>query len=68
MKIVAHTLEQINGVEIYPIISLIIFFVFFIIVGIQVFSADKEYIDEMKNMPLDDDDSFEGNFDNQLKK
>jgi len=68
MKIVAHTLEQINGVEIYPIISLIIFFVFFIIVGIQVFSADKEYIDEMKNMPLDDNDNFEENFDNQLKK
>ena len=68
MKIVTHTLEQINGIEIYPIISLIIFFVFFIIIGIQVFTADKEYIDEMKNMPLDDNDSFEDNFDNQLKK
>ncbi|NOX86913.1 MAG: hypothetical protein GXO86_13275 [Chlorobi bacterium] len=66
MKIVIHTLEQINGVEIYPIISLIIFFVFFIIIGIQVFTADKEYIDEMKNMPLDGNDDFEENFDNQL--
>ncbi len=67
MKIVTHTLEQINGVEIYPIISLIIFLVFFIIIGIQVFNADKDYIEEMKNMPLDDNDDFEENFDNQLK-
>ncbi len=67
MKIVTHTLEQINGVEIYPIISLIIFFVFFIIIGIHVFTADKNYIDEMKNMPFDDDDDFQENFDNQLK-
>jgi len=64
MKIVAHTLEQINGVEIYPIISLIIFFVFFLIVGYRVVSADKNYIEEMKNMPLDKDNDLQDNVDN----
>ena len=55
MKIVSHTLEQISGVEIYPIISLLLFFVFFIVVGYMVLTADKEHIEEMKNLPLDDD-------------
>jgi len=64
MKIVAHTLEQINGVEIYPIISLIIFFVFFLIVGYIVLTADKNYIEEMKNMPLEKDNDFQDDVDN----
>ena len=53
MKIVIHTMEQIAGVEIFPIISLLLFFVFFIIVGYMVMTADKKYIEEMKNLPLD---------------
>lgn len=62
MKIVINTLEQIGGVEIYPIISLLIFFTLFSAVTYLVFTADKSYIDEMKNMPLDKDDDF--HFDN----
>lgn len=55
MKIVIHTMEQIAGVEIYPIISLLLFFIFFMVVGYMVLTADKSYIDEMKNLPLDKD-------------
>lgn len=61
MKIVINTLEQIAGVEIYPIISLFIFFVFFAIVAYMAITAKKEYIDEMKNLPLDSDDDFHDN-------
>ena len=53
MKIVIHTMEQIAGVEIFPIISLLLFFIFFMIVGYMVLTADKKYIEEMKNLPLD---------------
>lgn len=53
MKIVIHTMEQIAGVEIFPIISLLLFFVFFMIVGYMALTADKNYIEEMKNLPLD---------------
>lgn len=53
MKIVMHSLEQIAGVEIYPIIALIIFFVFFMLVAYMVISAPKEYIEEMRHLPLD---------------
>ena len=57
MKIVMNTLEKIQGVEIYPIISLVIFFSFFAIMTYLVFNLDKGYINDMKNMPLEDDDN-----------
>ena len=53
MKIVINQLEQIAGVEIYPIISMLIFFVFFILVGYMVIKTDKKEIEELSNMPLD---------------
>ncbi len=58
MKIVTQTLEQIAGVELFPIISLLIFFIFFIIVGYMVITADKKYIEEMKNLPLDKEEDL----------
>jgi len=58
MKIVIHTLEQIGGIEIYPVISLIIFFAVFAVTTYLVLTTDKSYIDEMKNMPLENDNDF----------
>ena len=63
MKIVIQQLEQINGVEIYPIISLIIFFTFFILVGYLVFTTPKSYIEEMSNLPLDKDNGLQDEYD-----
>jgi len=63
LKIVIQQLEQINGVEIYPIISLIIFFTFFILVGYLVMTTTKSYIDEMSKLPLDDDNDLQDNND-----
>ncbi len=68
MKIVMNTLERIQGVEIYPIISLLIFFIFFVVMAYLVFNLDKGYINDMKNMPLEDDenDSSSINSDNNF--
>ncbi len=55
MKIVINTLNSIDGVEIYPIISLIIFFTFFMLVGYLVIKTPKETAEELSRMPLDDD-------------
>ena len=49
-----HNLETIAGVEIYPILSLLIFFLFFVGLGIWVFSYRKEKIAELSQMPLND--------------
>lgn len=68
MKIVINTLEQIGGVEIYPIISLLIFFILFSAMVYLVMTSKKEYIDEMKNMPLDDSDDLRFDNNNSFEK
>ncbi len=57
MKIVMNTLSKIQGIELYPIISLLIFFIFFIVMAYFVFNLDKGYISDMKNMPLEEDEN-----------
>ena len=49
-------LENINGVEIWPVIGLVIFFVFFVGVLIWAFRLKKEEVDHMANIPSEDGD------------
>ncbi|RDI04467.1 CcoQ/FixQ family Cbb3-type cytochrome c oxidase assembly chaperone [Flavobacterium sp. AG291] len=56
LKFVKHNLESISGVEIFPIISLLIFFLFFIVLYTWVFTYKKEKITELSNIPFDGDD------------
>jgi hypothetical protein len=48
-------LESIDNVAIWPVISLSIFFAFFLVLIYYVFTANKSYITRMKNMPLEGD-------------
>ncbi len=50
-----EALQSLAGVEVYPITSLIIFFVIFMIVVIWALSLDKKVISEMEKLPLDND-------------
>jgi cytochrome c oxidase cbb3-type subunit 4 len=50
-----HYFEQIQNIEIWPIISLILFFVFFTLTVVRIFFMDKKYIDKMKSLPFKDD-------------
>ncbi|GBL34729.1 hypothetical protein EMGBS15_03240 [Filimonas sp.] len=45
-------LEQINGVEIYPMISLVLFGAIFIAVVAYAFTADKKPMNDKANIPL----------------
>lgn len=47
-------LETIAGVGIYPLISLLIFFVFFVGLLIYVWGLDKRKLDKMRSIPLND--------------
>ena len=53
LKFVKNHMESITGIEIYPIISLLIFFTFFVILFWWVFSANKDYIKRVSNLPFD---------------
>ncbi|MBK8956750.1 MAG: CcoQ/FixQ family Cbb3-type cytochrome c oxidase assembly chaperone [Saprospiraceae bacterium] len=54
----SYYLEKIAGIEIYPLISLILFVVFFIGVTILAFSSSKETIQHLENLPLDKNDQI----------
>jgi len=59
LKFIKGNLEQIDGVAIYPIISLLIFFIFFMLLFWWVFTAKKSHIKEMSNIPLDNNQNEE---------
>lgn len=47
-----HYLGRIAGVDIYPLLSLIIFGSFFIVMLVWLYNVDKGYIDEASRIPL----------------
>ncbi|MEI6311923.1 MAG: CcoQ/FixQ family Cbb3-type cytochrome c oxidase assembly chaperone [Bacteroidota bacterium] len=47
-------LTHITGVKIYPIISLLIFVVFFVLVIFWMYRLDKNEIARIENLPFDD--------------
>ena len=47
-------LSSIEGVSVYPIVSLFIFVPFFVIVTVWVFRLDKNFLNYMGEMPLND--------------
>ncbi|MCM5664214.1 CcoQ/FixQ family Cbb3-type cytochrome c oxidase assembly chaperone [Galbibacter mesophilus] len=56
MKFAKNYMDSIDGVAIYPIFSLLIFFVFFVILFWWVFTANKDYIQRVSNFPLEEND------------
>lgn len=52
-------MTSIDGIEIYPIISLIIFFTFFIVLIWYIMKTDKKTINELKQLPFNEDKNLE---------
>ncbi|MFC6860103.1 CcoQ/FixQ family Cbb3-type cytochrome c oxidase assembly chaperone [Zunongwangia atlantica] len=55
LKFIKGNLENIDGVAVYPMISLLIFFIFFVALFAWVITAKKEHIKQVSNIPLEDD-------------
>lgn len=54
-----EVLTSIDNIAIWPVISFVIFFAFFIGLLWFTFTADKNFIKRMSNMPIDDESSNE---------
>jgi len=52
-----EVLRSIDNIAIWPLISFVIFFTFFIGLLWFTFTADKKFIKHMSNMPMDDTNS-----------
>ncbi|HEU5148664.1 MAG TPA: cytochrome C oxidase Cbb3 [Chryseosolibacter sp.] len=48
-----NVLQSIDNIAIWPVISFVIFFLFFICLLWWVFTTDKKFIHSMKSMPLE---------------
>jgi len=48
-----NVLQNIDNIAIWPVISFVIFFLFFICLLWWVFTTDKKVIDKMKDLPLE---------------
>ncbi|OBX25613.1 hypothetical protein LX77_00416 [Gelidibacter algens] len=55
LKFVKNHMDSIAGIEIYPMISLLIFFIFFVALFYWVITAKKDYIKKMSDIPLDNE-------------
>jgi hypothetical protein len=53
IKTMKQFLANVQGVDGYLIFSLVVFFLFFVGLLWWVYTADKDYINKMKNIPLD---------------
>jgi len=58
IRFVKHYFEGITDVEIYPIISLLLFFIVFITMLIHVLRIPKENIEKISNLPLEGDENI----------
>ncbi|MDW5288194.1 CcoQ/FixQ family Cbb3-type cytochrome c oxidase assembly chaperone [Formosa sp. PL04] len=55
LSFVKNYMDSIAGIEIYPILSLLIFFGFFVVLFWWVLTAKKDYIDTVSNLPFEND-------------
>jgi hypothetical protein len=67
---ISENLSALEDVSIYPIVSLIIFFLVFAFAIVWVIKLDKKYINRMESIPLDFNSENENNFEikNEIKE
>lgn len=59
LKFITGHMSTIDGISIYPVISFLIFFAFFILITYYVITMKKSYVDEVSHIPLDEDETME---------
>jgi cbb3-type cytochrome oxidase subunit 3 len=57
LRFIKHNLTSIDGVSIYPIISLLIFFLFFAVMITWVYRMRKTEVDELSNIPFENEEN-----------
>lgn len=56
-----EVLRSIDNISIYPLISLVVFIIFFIVMLIGVYRTNKTIVDAMAVMPISDDGTLNNN-------
>ena len=64
LRFIKHNLTSIDGVSIYPLISLLIFFLFFAFMLTYVIRMKKKEVNELSNIPFET--NTEGEIQNEV--
>lgn len=56
-----NVLQSIDNIAIWPVISFVIFFLFFLCLLWWVFTVDKKFLREMSDLPVDNNDDSNSN-------
>ncbi len=48
-----NVLQSIDNIQIWPVISFVIFFIFFLCLLLWVFTTDKKFIEKMEGLPIE---------------
>lgn len=59
LKFIKQNMDTISGIEIYPIISLLIFFLFFVALYTWTYTYKNEKITEMSHLPFEDENEID---------
>ena len=54
-----NVLQSIDNIAVWPVISFVIFFIFFVCLLWWVFTADKKFIEKMESLPMNESDAAE---------
>jgi cytochrome c oxidase cbb3-type subunit IV len=54
-KFIKQYAETMKGVDVYPIISLLVFILFFTLLLVYVIKMDKKLVKDISNIPLDNE-------------
>ena len=66
---ISNLLSSIEDVSVYPVITLILFVFAFVLVVLRLVFMDKKTVEELKNIPLEDDnEEFITNNENNNEK
>ena len=67
LKFIKHNLDTISGIEIYPIIALLNFFFFFAGLILWVITYKKNTLNELSNLPLQNNGDNQGSINTNTK-
>ena len=59
LRFIKHSLTTIDGVSIFPLISLLIFVLFFIVIAVMVWKMKKEEVTELENIPFENKENIQ---------
>jgi hypothetical protein len=60
LRFIKHNLTNIDSIELYPLLSLLIFVIFFVLVLFYVIKMKKTQIRELSAIPFEMDEDYEG--------